>query len=194
MTMMRKGCSLILVCLLITACGRSEESKFYALNPIPYKAMKGGKFKNIPIAINAIEGPGYVQQPQLVVRQTPYRLKLEEYQRWAESLNTNIGRVLETNLNTLLPGAIVEVFPWDPKFRPKYSLQVNIIKFEVDSRGRGVLRANYIIYHQDKSLLKNSVSYQRTIKTVTYENIVASMNHLMTRFSRRIARSFRRTV
>lgn len=194
MKILRKLSLLFMVCFLIVSCGRSEDSKFYVLNPIPYQAQKGGKFTNTPIAINAIEGPGYVQQPQMVVRQTPYRIKLEEYQRWAESLNTNIGRVLETNLNTLLPGAIVEVFPWDPKFRPRYSLQVNIIKFEVDRRGRGVLRANYIIYDKEKSLLKNSVNYRRTIKTVTYENIAANMNKLLTKFSRRIARSFRRTI
>jgi uncharacterized protein len=179
---------------MLAGCSRSKSSKFYVLNPIPPKKFHTQPYKSLRIGIDEVNSPGYLEKPQLVIRKGANQLKLEEYHRWAEAIDKNLMRVIETNLSTLLPGAIVESSPWDATFVPTHHLQVDISQFEVDIHGNSILRADFVIYHKLKLIKKRSIYYHQKLPQVTIDTVVASMNHNLTKLSRTITTSFKKNT
>lgn len=181
----------LLIGLILVACGRSKESQFYVLNPIPPKKQLANTYSYLKIGIDEVNCPAYIKKPQLMIHYTPHQIELKEFHQWAEALDKNIMRVVETNLSTLLPGAIVESFPWDSKFKPNYHLQINIADFSIDIHGNSILRAEYIIYRDGDLIEKHDVYYHLKLTQVTTtEALVVSMNTNLTCLTQNIARSF----
>lgn len=180
---------ILVISLLLLACGRSKDSQFYVLNPIPpYKEKV--HYTPIQIGIDEISIPAYLDKPQLMIYHAINQMSLEEYHQWAESSDKNIKRVIETNLSTLLPGAIVENSPWDIKFKPNFHLQIDISEFTININGNSVLRAKYLIYSEEQLIKKEDVYYYIKLPIVTVDNLVRSMNTNLTHLSEDIARTF----
>jgi uncharacterized lipoprotein YmbA len=172
------------------ACGRSKEALFYVLNPLPPLKDSKPSYKGLLIGIDEVSIPGYVERPQLMIHYTPYRMKLEEYHQWAEALGKNITRVVETDLSTLLPGAIVESSPWTIAFRPNYHLQMEISQLDIDIYGNSSLRGEYLIYQEEKLIKKRDIYYHRKIPLVNIETLVSSVNANLSCLTQDIAHAF----
>ncbi|MFW2534402.1 MULTISPECIES: PqiC family protein [unclassified Legionella] len=180
---------ILLTTLILCGCGKSKESQFYILTPLP--PQKNHHFYNhVQIGIDSVTIPDYIKKKQLMINQSPNHLNIEEFHQWAGSLDKNITLVLTTNLSTLIPGAIVQSAPLDTKFHPDYHLQVDISQFEIDIHGASILRAEYIIYRQEKLIHKGNAYYHIRIPVVTTEALVKSMNTNLTSLSIKIAHSF----
>ncbi|WP_058529282.1 PqiC family protein [Legionella londiniensis] len=177
--------------MLIVSCGRSKESQYYVLNPIPCKhSQQKPVFHHLRIGIDRIKIPGYLEKPQLSFYCTSNQVHLEENHQWAEALKDNIMRVLQTNLSTLLPGAIIEVEPWNRRFVPEYTLQVMISEYKLDIGGKSELRAEYLIYHHEQTVKKQSICYCTKLSKVSPQTLVSSMNHQLTQLSHEISQFF----
>ncbi|MGQ3888145.1 PqiC family protein [Legionella sp. CNM-1927-20] len=162
------------------------------LNPIPPQKDKA-LYHGMQIGINEIQVPEYAEKPQLMINYTPYKVQLEEYHRWAESLDKNIERVIEANLTTLLPGAVIERYPWDTQFKPNYHIQIDIFQFEIDYSGDSILRADYLIFSNELLIKKYNVFYRLKLinEPVTIEALVKSMNTNLNHLTTDIANSFK---
>jgi uncharacterized protein len=177
---------------MLLSCGRSKEATFYLLNPVP--PQKGKVIHHgMHIGIDEIQVPEYTEKPQLMINYTPYKVQLEEYHRWAESLDKNIGRVIEANLTTLLPGAVIERYPWDTKFKPNYHIQIDIFQFEIDYNGDSILRADFSIFSNEALVKKHNVFYRLKLKNepITIEALVKSMNINLNHLTLDIVDSFK---
>ncbi|WP_232505543.1 PqiC family protein [Legionella clemsonensis] len=162
----------------------------YLLNPLPPIKTASKPYTHLQIGIDGINTPSYIEKPQLMIHCSPHQLKLEEYHQWAEALDKNITRVIETDLSTLLPGSIVESSPWDVKFKPDFHLQIDISQFEIDVNGNSILRAEYLIYHKEALLKKGDAYYCVKVLPITIEALVVSMNNNLTCLTRDIAKAF----
>nr|WP_133132321.1 PqiC family protein [Legionella sp. PL877] len=162
----------------------------YVLAPIPPQKHSVSEYKNLRIGIDSVNIPAYIEKPQLMLHTTSHRLEPEEYHQWAEAVDKNIMRVVETDLSTLLPGSIVESSPWDSKFKPNYHLQIDISQFEMDICGSSKLRAEYLIYYKEALIKRGKVYYHSQVPKVTIEALVMSMNANLTRLTRSIAKVF----
>ncbi|WP_083500854.1 PqiC family protein [Legionella brunensis] len=162
----------------------------YLLNPLPPQKSAGHPYSYLRIGIDEVNTPAHIEKPQLMIHCTPNRLELEEYHQWAEALDKNIARVIETNLSTLLPGAIVENAPWDSKFKPNYHLQVGISQFEIDFNGNSIIRAEYLIYHDEELIKKGDSYYRIKVLPTDVEKLVISMNNNLTHLTQDIAKAF----
>lgn len=189
MNVFKKG-FILLLSLMLIACGRSTVSQFYVLNPIPFKLNHSKNYSHLRIGISEIDCPAYMCKPQFVMHHSSHRVALEEFHQWAGSLDKNIRRVIETNLSTLLPGAAIVMLPWNPKFKPNYQLQINISQFDVNMDGNSVLRADYFIYSDKQLIKKGTHYYHQKILNVTVEKLVESMNVNLTRLTKDIAHTF----
>lgn len=177
--------------ILLSSCGRSKQSQYYILTPLPCNPYQAKTvYSGLKIAINKLNIPGYLDKPQLSIHCSPNQIHLEENHQWAETLKDNMLRVLQTNLVTLLPGAQVEKEPLHIKFQPNYTIQVNISQFKYDMYGNSQLRADYVIYHGKKTIKKQSVCYQANSKTVSFQEMVMSLNCHLSRLSKEIAGFF----
>lgn len=180
----------LLQIFFLVACSHSPESQFYVLNPLPPEKMHSNSYSHLRIGITQINSPSYTMKPEFMVHQSVNRIKLEEFHRWAESLDKNIQRVLEANLMSLLPGAAIINAPWDMKFVPNYQLRIDISQLEVNTNGHSTLRADYIIYSEAGVIKKGTLYYHQKVPHVTVETLVGSMNANLTHLSRDIARVF----
>ncbi|MBA3536286.1 MAG: membrane integrity-associated transporter subunit PqiC [Tatlockia sp.] len=176
------------IILLLGSCGRSPDSQFYVLNPIAPQHEKIQSNTHLRIGINEIHGPAYLNKPQLTIHCSAQEVKLEEYHRWVENLSQNTQNVIEANLATLLPGAALVTAPWDINFKPRYQLQIDIIQFAVDFRGNSRLRAEYLIYSNEKVKMKGLLSYHLKISQPNVANMVASMNTNLNQMTRDLAK------
>ncbi|WP_419420362.1 PqiC family protein [Legionella sp. D16C41] len=189
--MILRKISLILLILMLLSCGRSKEAIFYLLNPLAPTKNNASHY-SMQIGIDEIELPKYTQKSQLMIHYTPYKVQLEEYHRWAESLANNIGRVIKANLTSLLPGAIIERYPWDTNFKPNYHIQIDIFQFEIDYNGDSILRATYLI-SSGLIIKKYNVMYRikLTNQPITVEALVKSMNTNLNHLTIDIAKSLK---
>ncbi len=147
-------------------------------------------YNNLRLGIDDVTLPAYLEKPQIMISSSPNRVALEEYHQWAGALDKNIKSVISTNLASLLPGAIVETSPWNVKFKPTYQLQIDIEQFTIDMQGNSILRAEFILYHQNDILKKKNVYYRLKISNITMENLIASMNNNLTHLTQDIAKVF----
>ena len=176
--------------ILLSGCARSPTTVFYVLNPIPFQTNHAKKFQNLRIGISEINSPAYMSKSEIIVHASAHHVELKDFHQWAASLNSNVQSVIATNLSTLLPGAAVATRPWDIKFKPNYQLQVDISQFEVALDGNSLLRADYLIYSEDKLYKKGTLYYHMRIKPVTIESLVSSMNDNLTHLTRDLAKQW----
>ncbi|WP_115707405.1 PqiC family protein [Legionella sainthelensi] len=188
---MIKKISLIILGFILVACTRSKEPQYYLLNPIAMPSKQMNYYKNLHLGIDDITIPAYLEKPQVMISYSPNRVELEEYHQWAGALDKNIKSVISTNLASLLPGAIVESSPWNAKFKPNYQLQIDIEQFTIDMQGNSILRAEFILYHENNIAKKKDVYYRLKINNITIENLIASMNNNLTHLTQDIAQVVR---
>ena len=174
--------------LTLCACGRSKQAQFYMLNPVPPKIVPASRYTYLKIGLEAIRTPAFTEKPQLMIYDSFNRVQMEEFHQWAEALDKNIRRVIKTNLNTLLPGVVMEDAPWDIEFKPDYTLQINVSEFKVDLLGNSSLRADYIVFHQGQVIKKYEKFYHVKVPAVTGETLVRSMNNNLNHLTQDIAK------
>lgn len=181
----------ILLTALLVGCGKSKPSQFYVLNPLNQSFKTSRYFNGLQIGIESLTIPVYLNKPQIPLFYTANQASLYESHEWAEDLEKNTKRVLETNLRALLPRSIVESAPWDSKFKPGYRLQIDIAQWAVSSRGKSWLQANYVIFNEQKPLYQKNITFYQQLMTVNPETVVVSMNTNLTRLTKDIADSIR---
>ena len=180
----------IIGCVLLQACSSSKAPQLYVLNPLPFTPHHHAQTAPIRIAIDAINFPDYLDHPQLMMFTTENQGQLLEHYQWAEPVESNIQRVIQTNLSQQLPNAAVELAPWDSDFYPQYHLRIEISEFKVDMQGNSLLQAIYSIGADSKSLRQYQVKFSEKITDVRPAMAVRSMNRMINRLSLQIAQTF----
>ncbi|QRN03062.1 hypothetical protein GH742_03840 [Legionella sp. MW5194] len=179
---------LISASLILTACSRSKDPSYYVLNPVAAPVNQSNQYIHVRLGIERVSVPDYLDKPQLSLYYTPNLSELQEDSQWAEEVRGNVKRVIKSNLSTFLSGALVELAPWDIKFKPNYQLQVDISQYKVTAQGQSILQAEYVIYKGDEPFKKYKVAYTEKLPMVNPNTMVISMNNNLTRLTRDIAR------
>lgn len=182
---------MIIAGLTLTACSRSPQSQFYVLNPIPLQKLQTTTHPDLRVGIEDINIPSYMTKQQLIIHDSPHHVKLDEFQQWAGALDQNIQRVVETNLSTLLPDAVVRSSPWGIQFKPNVQLHINISQFELDTQGNTLLRATYLIYSGETLQQQRTVEYHQRAPLLTVDSFVKTMNDNLNHLTQDIAQSLR---
>jgi len=87
------------VAVLAAGCGSSPSARFYTLSAT---AAGAGASSNMSVAVGPVAVPAAVDRPQMVVTVSPNQVRLEEFNRWASPLSSDIGRVVAENLVKML--------------------------------------------------------------------------------------------
>ncbi len=126
---------LIPVAIWLTGCASpTQPSRFYRLEslspptPMPQAAEVDRPLPRV--GIGPVQLASYLDRPQIVERSTPYRLTLNEFDRWAGTLQENMVQLLQDVVQRKLPGAQIIGYPWHSGVRPDYEVRVTIDRFE----------------------------------------------------------------
>lgn len=182
-----KKLAIIFLSLLLLACGRSKEPQLYVLNPLPPQKHKQ-IHQGLRIVIDQVILPDYVDKPQLLIFTSAHQGQLLENHQWAERLQNNAKKVIQTNLISIMPKTMVLLAPVDSLFQPNRRLSVDISEFKMDIQGNNKLRAVYQITTDGTHVRQYEVSYCTHTQPANPSTAVLAMNGLLIRLSRDIAR------
>ncbi len=146
--MNRKRClllALLMLSLALTAC-RSPQTCFYTLTSVVDPGVNIQAHSPLTIGIGPVSIAGYIDRPEIVIRESPYAVRLRDFRQWAEPLANGLPAVLLQNIANLLPGDRVDAFPQATPSPLDYRVQVDFTRFDVSKSGQATLAARWQIF------------------------------------------------
>ncbi len=105
------------------------------------------------VAIMPVSLPGYLQRPQMVVRQGDnVDIRIEDYHRWGEDLSLGIARVLSLTMTRDMRSRRGVAMPLRSGAPADYRAQVDIRRFEGAPGGKVQLEAAWSLSRDGKTL------------------------------------------
>jgi uncharacterized protein len=182
------------LCLFaIMGCvGSTPPSKFYLLNSI----NTGGSVSAVSqegsgpvVGIGPVTIPDHLDRPQIVVRPSPNKLELADFDKWAGSLKSNIERVVAENLSVLLNTDRVFIYPWGESVPTNYQVALAVVRFDGIIGGQVELKARWTLSSGDEQnvvVIKQS-RFSESVDGSGYDAFVAAQSRALEALSREIA-------
>lgn len=169
---------------LAAGCRTTPDSTFYTLNT---EAGAGSARKSdISVVVGPVTLPEAVDRPELVIRTTGNRVRIEEFHRWAEPLKTEIPRVIAAqlgrDLGTPKTAAFSDVALTDPDFR----VLIDIQRFESQRDGDATVDVLWTVRGRGEKRVTGR-TLARESGAGSYESLVAAHRRALATVSRAIA-------
>jgi uncharacterized lipoprotein YmbA len=175
----------------LAACASVEPDRFYTLEASAsgQTQPKAGAFS---VALGPLTLPELVDRPQLVLRSAANRVTLLEHQRWAESLKSNLARVLASNLRTELGGVTVAAYGDNASRDAKYLVLVDVTRFDAEQDQAVTLEAVWSVRDVAGSVLQSGhANLREATQAGSVDALVAAHGRTLARVSAEIALSVR---
>lgn len=158
----------VLFCMILVlflggcvSVSNSPQSRFYTLQSVD-KDQIIRKFDIAPhtvIGVGPVKIPEYLNRPQIVTRDKNKMLIFAQFDRWGESLDAALQRLINENLTVMLPGATIEMFPWNILIPVRYRLVADVIQLESEPDKDLFFAVQWTVIDLDK---KNTVFTRRS--------------------------------
>lgn len=179
----------ILYCLLgtvlIAACA-SPPSHFYTLHAA-HEALAGVP-SSVSVAVGPVSIPEAVNRSEMVVQAGPNQVALDELNRWAAPLQSDIQRVVMENLAGMLGTPRVSRYPQGPITTPDFRVQIEVLRFE-STLGEAVL-LDVIWTVREKSGSDEQTrrtTLREPVRGAGYDALVAAHSRALGQLSREVA-------
>ena len=126
---MRRLAAAALACLFaVLAAGcSSPPAKFYTLSAT---ATPASTSSNLSIVVGPVAVPPVIDRPQIVVTTGANQVTIDEFNRWASSVQDNLARVVAENLAAILGTARVTQYQSALGVDAEYRVQIDVRNFE----------------------------------------------------------------
>jgi cholesterol transport system auxiliary component len=147
--LLRSSCRLVALCAVsfcLIGCSLVKPPKgvtprSFVLTPISVPTPTARtESTNLAVGMRPVKMPGYLSTKALTMRQRNNEVVYLESLGWAERLDTALQRVLAEDLGAFIPTDQVRLSRWAPD-AVAVEVDVNVVRFDVDSQGQGVLVA-----------------------------------------------------
>lgn len=179
----------MLAAFMLAGCRSSAPPvEFYTLNPISgmhKKTNSAATDQNLAIGVGPVEIPAILDRPQIVTRSGPNRLDMNEFHRWAGPLEDDFARVVAENISILMPTDQVAIYPWDPDFKPRYQVVLNVSYFEGRLGEEIRLEVFWRVSdpNNQKKLIEKKSVIKEPLKAKDYEALVAAKSQALATLS-----------
>jgi len=195
---MRKSIQLVvlLAAAALTGCGSSPKASFYSLSAGPAPATDEAKAPHtITIAIAPVSVPELVDRPQFVVRAGENQVTINEFERWAGPLRSEIPRVIADNLAQFIPGASVFVYPQSANVDAHVRVLIEVRRFESAPGDAVTVEVLWVVQTAKASARQSGRSVVReATDKAGYEAVAAAHSRALIAVSRDIAAVVRAAV
>ena len=178
----------------LSACASSPDSRLYLMKSANGPVISQTS-SNVSVQVGPIVMPEYLKRPEIVYRSNAHDINVNEYDRWAESLERNMTSVITSNLATHL--GTDQAFDYYANFSitPDYVVRLNVNEFSRVSRDTVSLSVSWELVNkssrQDKLYLENiktTIRYSEDDKDdANVGNVIAAMNEALNELSLTIA-------
>jgi uncharacterized lipoprotein YmbA len=181
----------------LLACSSSSPVRYFSLSPIDSE-FRQDPDDAVMLGLGPLRMPEYLNRSQIVTRGANAEMQVDDFSRWSEPLSTSLLRIVSTDVDNLLEGVVVVVFPYEPFVRNQvtYRLVGDINRFEADHQGRIVLEIQWGVADADGNMAVPVRRNRYTAQAGTAGNaettvepgaVVAAMNEALAQFSRDVA-------
>jgi len=186
--------SVILLSFVFSGClsiSNSPAPRFYTLRLINNveESKKLDIASKVIIGIGPIEIPEYQNRPQIVTQNKDGTLTFAQFERWGESLDLGLARVILENLTVMLPQAEFQVFPCNSAVPLNYQVIINIVQLESQlNKDVSLITQWTIIDSRAKEMLLTKRSeISQAINPHNYFGLVQALSRSCTLLSSEIA-------
>jgi len=179
--------TIVLGLLALSGClGRSTPPVFYTLSPMenaPHMTSDGPA-----LGVGPARLPPYLDRPQIVTRQES-RLHYDELHRWAGGLESELLRVLGSNLARLLGTDRVAVYPAEPPFPLAMRVVLEVERFEGAPGESVTFQVRWVLVDDSggEPLAAANSDIRVSVASGSYEDLVAAHSSAVATLSREIA-------
>jgi uncharacterized protein len=175
---------------LAAGCGSTPASRFYTLSAAA--SAPAATTSNLSVVVGPVSVPPVVDRPQIVVTTGTNQVRLEEFNRWASPLQSNISRVVAENLVAMLGTPRVVLFSQTLGVDVDYRVGIEVQRFESVPGEASTLDAVWTVSRTKDS---KSQTGRTTVREVAsdkgYDALASAHSRGLARLSRDIADAVR---
>lgn len=180
----------------VAACGSSPPVRYFSLVPIEAEYQQDPQDSPI-VVIGPMRYPDYLKRSQMVTRGAGAEMVVHDFSRWAEPLDQAIQRMVASNVDTLVSGAIVVAYPVNPSIDIDHRLVGRVDRFDTDDDGLAVLDVQWGVIDADRNVLVSArrARYEsRASRPGDPAAVAIAMSNAVNEFSRDIATELNRQL
>lgn len=175
--------------MVIAGCVSSPESRYFTLNATMNHAVESS---SLSVVVGPVSVPAAVDRPQIVVTTGPNQVRVDDYNRWASPLQSNISRVVADNLGSILGTPRVTVFPQALVATADYQAAVEVQSFESALGEAATLDAVWTVRRiKDGKLRVGRTTVREPASERGYDALAAAHSRAAARLSQDIADAVR---
>ena len=187
--MMRRLAAIAIPCIVVilaAGCGSTPSSRFYTLSATP--APGAGTPSDLSLAVGPVTIPAVIDRPQIVVSAGPNQVRLDEFNRWASPLQSNISRVVADNLAAILGTPRVSLFPQTMSAAADYRVAILVQSFDSAPGDAATLDAVWTVSRaKDGKSQTGRTAVREAAPQGGFDGLAAAHSRALARLSRDIA-------
>lgn len=158
----------------------TPSSRFYML----HAASNGSVMQAFDIPANTVVGVGpvkipfFLNRPQIVTLNEKNMATFAEFDRWGESLDIALARLINENFSRMLPQANIVIFPWNVFIPVRYQVIADVIQLDCRLDKDLVMVVQWsVVDLENKSILFTKRSdFRRPIDPHNYAGLVEALS------------------
>lgn len=187
--MMRRLAAVAIPCIVVVlaaGCGSTPASRFYTLSATPAPGAKTPS--DLSVAVGPVSIPAVIDRPQIVVSVGPNQVRLDEFNRWAAPLESNISRVVADNLSSILGTPRVSLFPQTMNATVDYRVAIQVQSFDSAPGDAATLDAVWTVSRaKDGKSQTGRTAVREPASQGGFDGLAAAHSRALARLSRDIA-------
>jgi len=125
---------------------RTPGARFFALRAVAESAPPPETPADaVLVGVLPVLLPAHLDRPQVVTWAGPGEVKIDEFLRWAEPLDSGVGRVVAENLSALLPTHRVIRAPWPGATPLRCRLRLELARLGLQDNGEVELSGRWVL-------------------------------------------------
>lgn len=143
------------------------------------------------IGVGPLKIPEYLNRPQIVTQDKEKMLKFAQFDRWGESLDIGLARLISEDLTGIFPGEKIILYPWDLSVPVKYQVLIEIIQLDSELDNDMYLVAQWTIIdtQNTKTIMIKTSEFRQPIATHDYSGLVKTLSAACASLSNEIAQA-----
>lgn len=143
---------------------RTSEARFFALRPVAEAPPDpAGESTASVVGVLPVFLPDHLARPQIVAWSGPGEVRIDEFLRWAEPLDSGVLRVVAEDLETLLPSHRVIKAPWPASTPLRCRVRLELVHFGPQPGGGVELSGRFVLLPErgERALVSRTVDLRR---------------------------------
>jgi len=171
----------------------SPPSHFYTLNAgAAPAATADAAASGLVVIVGPVSIPAVVDLPQIVVSTGPNQVSVDEFNRWASPLQSNISHVVADNLVALLGTPRVMLYQQAQNTEGDYRVSIDVQTFESAPGDAATLSALWVVRRvKDGKTQIGRTTVREATPEKSYQALAAAHSRALSRLSEDIANAIR---